>query len=140
MDRGAWRASVRELQKSWKLTEQLNNNNTLTKTLSATVFCALKWPLGEQMGQLLGIPIVSSEQSRRGDLATSQLEVIPEEDCWSMELLRAHKGKLPRKGRTHLGKDLLRSFCRHSMLAQSMAESGGSFWFSHPSTRLRGSP
>ena len=54
--------------------------------------------------------------------------------------LRAHKGKLPRKGRTHLGKDLLRSFCRHSMLAQSMAESGGSFWFSHPSTRLRGSP
>ena len=76
MDRGAWRASVRELQKSWKLTEQLNNNNTLTKTLSATVFCALKWPLGEQMGQLLGIPIVSSEQSRGGDLATSGLEFI----------------------------------------------------------------
>ena len=58
------------------MTEQLHNNNTMIKTLSGTVFCALKWPLGEQAGQLLGIPIVSSEQSRGGDLATSGLEFI----------------------------------------------------------------
>ena len=79
------------------MTEQLNNSNTLTKTLSANIFCALKWPLGEQVGQLLGIPTVSSEQSSRGDLETFGLEVIPEEVCCSMELLRAHKAKHPRR-------------------------------------------
>ena len=38
----------------------------------------------------------------------------------------------------HLGKDQLRSFCRHHVLAQSKAESGGSSQFSHSSTHLRG--
>lgn len=58
------------------MTEKLNNNDTLIKTLSANVFCALKWPLGEQAGQLLGIPTVSSEQNSGGDLATSGLEFL----------------------------------------------------------------
>ena len=96
LDGEAWWAAVQGLQKSW-MTEQLNNSNTLTKNLSANVFCGLKWPLGEQVDHLLGIPTVSSEQSSGGDLETSVLAVIPEEVCCSMKLLRAHKGKLPRR-------------------------------------------
>ena len=132
MDGVAWWAAAQGLQKSW-MTEQLNNNNTLTKTLSANI-CALKWPLGEQVGQLLGIPTVSSEQSSGGDLETSELEVIPEEVCCSMELLRAHKGRLPRREaciwvRTCLGPSA------ETPLAGT--KQGWVWRFSHSSTHLR---
>ena len=93
------------------MTEQLNNTTTMIKTFSGTVFCALKWPLGEQAGQLLGIPVVSSEPTRGGDMATSGLEVIHRKFAalWSNE---EPTEETPQERGMHPGKDPLRSFCR----------------------------
>lgn len=53
------------------------------------------------------------------------------------EATKSPQRKTPQERAMHLAKDWLRSFCRHHVLAQSKAESGGSYWFSHSSIHLR---
>lgn len=111
----------------------------MIKTFSGTALCASEMVLRGAGGPAARIPVVSSEQAG-GDMATSGLEVIHRKFARLYGATRSPQRKLPRREacirvRIHSGP----SSETHCMLAQSMAECGGSSWFSHPSTRFRGS-